>query len=102
MPKRFSDKTPKESKIYIVSFSKLLKNRSGTPTLSSVAWSSEPADLTFSGGSIVDNVAYITISGGSLGANDRTKEIKVFMLATLSNGEIIEKSFPLSLVRVKR
>lgn len=101
MARYFADKTPKESKKYIASFERFLKNRNGSPDLVSVVWSSEPSDLTFTNDTITNNVAYVTISGGNLDDYNRSKSIQVFMLATLSNGEIIEASAPLTLRRIK-
>jgi len=63
-------------------------------TISSVAWDSDPDDLTFSNSTIITgNVASVEITNASAGVN-----YKVKCSATLSNGLIEERSVILNCV----
>ena len=65
-------------------------------TVSSVTWESDPTGLTFSSSSLASNIATTTISAGAV-----NQKYKVKCQATLSNSDIEERSFDLSVVSHK-
>lgn len=95
--KRWPAKTPDALRVYGYDWTNFLVDRGSSITVASVTYTADPPDdLGFATNSIVGNIAYITISSGC--ANT---EYRVRMQATLSNGEIEEKSMYLKVVEHK-
>jgi len=65
-------------------------------TVSTVTWASDPVGLTFGSESLSSNVATVTISEGRFNQNYKAKAT-----ATLSNGEIEERSLTIRIVEHK-
>jgi len=65
-------------------------------TVSTVTWASDPIGLTFSSSSLASNIATTTISEGRFNQNYKAKAT-----ATLSNGEIEERSLNIRVVEHK-
>ena len=79
--RRFPDKTVNESKTYGIDWKPEVK----TGSISTVAWSCNPAGLTFADSSTSGTVTTTTISGGS-----ENEQYDVTAKITKANGEICE------------
>ena len=91
--KNLKEKTDDSSRIVNLDFSAWLPTG---VTVSSVTWESDPTGLTFSSESLASNIATVTISGGYY-----NNKYKAKCQATLSNGEIEERSLDIKVVEHK-
>lgn len=100
--KQWPDKSEGASRIYSVDWSRFLRDRgTGNVTIASCEYSSDPAGLMFSGGSITGGtITTVTVSAGSA-SGSREREYLVKHKLTLSNGEIEEQSVKLNVSQHK-
>lgn len=96
--RRLENKTVNSVGYYAIDWVRFLRNRSpaGT-TVDDVTYVSDPSGLGFSGLSISDSISNFTIDAGG----QENTEYMIKATATLSNGEIEERSIPIKIVEHK-